>query len=131
MCFVLEEIFDQQSPTVQTNPTLSNRTIATGYVGLQLSVQVQRGMYHACLWRYGNLLADIFTSSIPCNNNDGEGYELNCTNSNNLITSTLTILLATSESLTARVDCQKSPVESAITVTSLNLTVSGEGFALH
>ena len=124
---ILGEISAQQAPSIQTNPALPSTTIATGYVGLQLSVQLQRGMYHGCTWRYGNtIFVDIFTSAIPCNSIDGSGYELNCANSNNSITSTLTILLATNKSLNVRVECQKDPLVSQKTVTSLDLNVAGE-----
>ena len=128
LAHVLGEISAQPSPTIQTNPTLPNNTIASGYVGLQLHAQVQSGMYHVCTWHYGNIVvADLFTLFIPCNNNDGEGYELNCTNINNLINSTLTILLATSESLTVRVDCQEDPLVSTVeNIASFNLVVSSK-----
>ena len=85
-------------------------------------------MYHACLWRYENLFGSISTSSIPCNNNDGSGYKLKCKNCNNLITSTLTILFETNKNFTVHVDCQKNPVEPAVTEASLDLIVTGEIF---
>ena len=122
ICFT-GDIFAQRSPAIHTIPTLPDSTIATGYVGLQLTIRVQSGRYRVCSWRYGNIFfADLFAPT--CNSDDGEGYALTCENSSTLITSNLTILSAASESLTIRVDCQEHPfVPKVERIAAINLTV--------
>ena len=116
------------SSSIQTNPLLPNRIVATGYEGLQLIIEIPNGMYDVCFWHYGNIFeAGIISPAVSCNEFQELRYILTCATARNGIISTITILLATSENLAVRVDCDIGIINPTIeTVAAFSLTVSKE-----
>ena len=118
----------KNSSSILTNPHLPNGIVATGYEGLRLLIEIQNGMYDVCSWHYGSIFeAGIKAPGVLCNEFQHSSYILTCGTTSNGIISTITILLATSENLAVRVECEIGLINPTIeTVAALNLTVTGE-----
>ena len=91
-------------------------------------IEIQNGMYDACSWHYGSIFeAGILVPGNPCNEFQDSRYILTCGATSNGIISTITILLATSENHTVRVECDIGVINPTIKiVAALSLTVAGE-----
>ena len=120
----------QLSSTIQTNPVLPDYRLATGYVGLQLTIRLDRGPYEECSWYFGDwrVILSAKPFNEPCFEEDNQtNYTLTCSGTDDSITSSLTVLHAAVMSVPVRVGCQRDLAESStfVELDSFNLNVTG------
>ena len=106
---------------------LSDYHLATGYEGLQLAIQFQRGLYEECSWHYGNMRIILSVSKQSCINENQTSHTLTCSLTDDSIDSRLTILSAATVSSPIRVECQRDLLNPStiVELDSFHLNVTG------
>ena len=85
----------QISSYITTEPSLSHDTVATGYPGLKMIIEIEASSYQTCSWYYGNtFLASIFNRGVvSCTDRTEQLFDLTCAGDiNDTITATATFV---------------------------------------
>ena len=85
----------QISSGITTEPSLFHDTVATGYPGLKMIIEIEASSYQTCSWYYGNtFLASIFNRGVVfCADRTEQLFDLTCAGDiDNSITATATFI---------------------------------------
>ena len=106
--------------------------MARNYVGLQVISVFDRLEYQRCIWKFSdqnrNYYIEIFSEpNLPCEDRSPHpDYDLKCNKANNLINTTLIILLPLQIDVTVRTECAVNVISSLEIQASIDLHVTGK-----
>ena len=106
--------------------------MARNYFGLQVISVFDRVEYQTCRWSFSDQSRNYYfeivsETSLPCEDRSPHpDYDLKCNEANNIINTTLIILLPLQIDATVRTECAENIISSSQIQASIDLQVTGK-----